>query len=141
MTDKRIQYLLEKRRQSENAVLTTSSDDTSHGQTSYLDMLRTKWISDVETIASRLTVLNQKLAPLGVEFTHNAAQGRPGSTLGSADFFGAGPKGDGIVTVDAFENGDVRVYFNRKPANQFYLNRAGISTYESILLDFAELLI
>ena len=142
-TDKRIQQLLKKRQEDNEEVPRTSKTSPSiiKGDEGHIRRLQQKWTDDIHLLSSVVKSLNERLVLVDIKFSFVTRSGRPGTTVGCAEFGGMGPRGSGEISFDVFESGEVRAYFNRKPANQFYLLKADRHLYESILLDFAELLV
>jgi hypothetical protein len=138
-TDKRIEQLIKTKKGADDGSQNMGMRiAVNKGSETPLQRLREKWNSDVQLVSSIVRSLNEKLNPLDLEFSHEFRDGYNGVTIGIAVIGCKGPAGAGEINLDTFESGDVRVYFNRKPANQFYLSNANRLIYENIILDFAE---
>ena len=137
--DKRIQEIIEKRREAQGAADRSKADAQAAtiNKADAIKRMDEKWTKDTHIIQGSIDDLHKKLASQSMKYAWQAKPGNKGTTIATAEFHGkVGNGSDNLMTFNVFETGKISVYVNRGPASrEFDLMSAAPADYEAALLD------
>jgi hypothetical protein len=147
-TEKRIQEILERKRQEKLATEQAQSDATEAEEMrlKLKTQVQQKWTTDSHIIEGVLKDLEQRLSELGIRFSFEEAAGNPGTTVAVGRCRATVGNVVGKMILNVHEDGTVKVFHEDTPkkktgADHIQLLQANKATYEEAVLAFVELMV
>jgi hypothetical protein len=147
-TEKRIQAILERKRQEKLATEQAQSDATEaeEKRRNLETQVQQKWATDTHIIKGVLKDLEQRLSELGIKFSFEEAPGNAGVTVAIGRCQAKVGNAVGKMIFNVQKDGTLKVFHEDTPikktgADHIKLLQANKATYEEAVLGFVELMV